>query len=89
MEQKNKPENPFLYPKQTPDGDKLQNGITLRDHCAGLAMQALVNAANTDGELRRVLKEECYKADMSKETYIAYNSYRIADAMLTERQRTK
>lgn len=75
MEENEKPENPYVY-AMCDEASFMQQGITLRDHFAGLAIQALLsnpvifNEANTD----------------TKQFY-AYKAYQFADAMLEQRQK--
>lgn len=72
MKKEKKPENPFVnaYGFGTDTYERSQEGITLRDHYAGLAMQALITHYGLEGT-QKTLTE---------------TSYELADAMLKERE---
>lgn len=59
------------FPKVTPDGDQLQNGLTKREYFAGLAMQGLL--ASYAG-IHTIPNPEI----------LAKKSVQFADALLTE-----
>ncbi len=71
-------ENPFVYPLNSGQNDEgmpnAYDGITLRDHYAGLALEGLVREYNRTDTPPFV-------------EMIAASSYRIADAMLKERMK--
>lgn len=48
------------------------SGLSVRDHFAGLAMQALMSTSDTNNSITRIL--------------VAQRAYEIADAMLEERK---
>ena len=54
----------------------LKSGMSLRDHFAGLAMQTTLDTARADD-----------RTGISFEDHIASISYKIADAMLKERDK--
>ena len=62
------------------DGSK-----SLRDHFAGLAMQARVNAIYINKKQLRYILDLCEDEDMSIGEVIAIDSYAIADEMLEAR----
>lgn len=66
------PENPYVnaYGFGTDTYERSQEGITLRDHYAGLAMQGLITHYGMEGT-HKVLSE---------------TSYSIADSMLKQRE---
>ena len=62
----------YAFPMAVPgDWDSYQNGMSLRDHFAGLALQGLI--ARSSG------------IRLADEDVLARGSYAIADAMLAER----
>lgn len=74
MEENKKPENPYVH-AMCDDNGFTQYGITLRDHFAGLAMQAMLS------------NKSMYDAitpngwdNLSNESYL------VADAMLKQRE---
>lgn len=74
-----KPNNPFAFSYATPQGNGIvkQNGMTLRDYFANSAMQSYLSSQyniGKDGEL------ECSDINICNE------AYRIADAMLKQRE---
>ena len=66
---------------------KLSHGMTLRDHFAGLAMQAELSSAGMDNEAAQALADAAERAGRDVESQIAWNAYAVADAMLKERAR--
>jgi hypothetical protein len=58
----------------------IHGGMTLRDHFAGLAMQAIIAAALTEGS-----KTE-YSLNNEMAAYVAQDAYHHADAMLKARE---
>lgn len=87
----NKPENPSIYPDpargsqqsySNQDSMALESGITLRDHFAGLAMQGLIP------DLLKKEREFLNKGILIQDV-ISRDAYRIADVMLTHREKTK
>lgn len=74
MSQKNTggPAFPFAFSEE----DRVSDGMTLRDHFAGLAMQAWVNGMiNTAAD-----------ANIDSPRTVADFAYQMADAMLKERK---
>ena len=73
-----KPSNPRAFPQEYQDGD-YQAGMTLRDYFAAKAMQGFI--ANT-------LAMQAISDNFPNEgdEYIAQESYRMADAMLKQRE---
>lgn len=83
----NKPENPKAFPNVDPNffGANDSHGMDLRDHYAGLAMQAMCA-----GEGARMVADRDGRYDETNwKEVVAMNSYEIADAMLTHREKTK
>jgi len=73
MEENKKPSNPFAFPLT--DGTSFANdGMTLRDYFANSAMQA------TD------LEAYATRFGLAYEKHVASDSYRLADAMLKQRE---
>lgn len=73
MEGENKkPKNPNAFPIEYQDGE-FQTGMTLRDYFANSAMQAFTNIWYEDAK--------------STPESIAKKSYKLADAMLKEREK--
>lgn len=62
-----------------------QQGMSLRDYFAALAMHAELNTAGALEEPAKALAEEAENAGRSIEAQIAFNAYTLADAMLKER----
>ena len=80
MENQEKPFDQSAYPI----GRQIQmceQGMTLRDHFAGLAMQAILSQPNI-GKLLRDL--ECKSIDDS-DKQISITAFRLADEMLKQR----
>lgn len=71
MKENKKPSNPDLHKGQV---NLLQDRTTLRDHFAGLAMQA------SD------LEAYAEKFGINYEKHVASDSYKLADAMLKQRE---
>lgn len=75
MKKNKKPENPNAFPYVMPGDEKkgwdadVHEGMSLRDHFAGLAMQALITHYGLEGT-KKTLTE---------------TSYELADTMLEER----
>ena len=61
-------------------------GMDLRDHFAGLAMQARVNAIYINKKQLSYILDICEDEDMSIEEVIAIDSYKIADEMMEARK---
>jgi hypothetical protein len=81
MKENKKPSNPFAYP--ITDGTTFVNdGITLRDHFAGLAMQGMVQ----DSALRELFANKGNVKDVSWMDIMAENAFFIADSMLKQRE---
>lgn len=70
------PKNPPAFPAQHVDLAPFERGMTLRDYFAANAMQAIM--INSDS--RSVSAGEV-------ESWIGSYAYRVADAMLAERQK--
>lgn len=60
-------------------------GMSLRDHYAGLAMQAQVTTDMVPGEACEALAEAAARAGQDPVYRLALNSYEIADAMIRAR----
>jgi hypothetical protein len=76
---KEKTENPGAFPS---DWD-IKSGMTLRDYFAAKAMQAILTHEN----IGLYLKESGAKTMEDGDRGISITSYRLADAMLKERQK--
>lgn len=74
MEENKKPSNPDLHKGQI---SLLQDRVTLRDHFAGLAMQAYISTYGNTASCANVLDGKDYISEMS---------YEIADSMLKQRE---
>jgi hypothetical protein len=59
--------------------------ISLRDHFAGLAMQAWVSAGAFNQAAEDMLKKAGIKGTETTEGFLAHTAYAMADAMLKER----
>lgn len=68
-----------------PTTDDCEHGMSLRDYFAAKAMHAELVTAGALPEPRDCLVAEAEKAGRPVERQIAYNAYRLADAMLSER----
>jgi len=79
-ENEKKTSNPQAFPMSTIDGFS-QDGMTLRDYFANSAMQAMT----TSPELMEVVSEKSIK-DATAFDAIARQSYKLADAMLKQRE---
>lgn len=93
MGENKKPENPQAYPMDySHEGYRMETGMTLRDHFAGLAMQSLI-LKTTERKLSIWSKVLIflgrdgwivdYELSQSK---ISNSAYDIADAMLKQRE---
>lgn len=60
-------------------------GMTLRDYFAAKAMHAEISTAGMEPEAAMALSEAADEAGQTIEQRIAFNAYRIADAMLQAR----
>lgn len=69
--------NPQAFP-----GPGAEAGMTLRDYFAGQALAGVCALPDADG-----LNKAATKAGMSVQGLIAVTVYRIADAMLAEREK--
>lgn len=73
-----KPSNPYAFPvTETKDTESLELGMTLRDYFANSSMQGIF--ANSK------LQESFAKLENPYE-FIAQESYKLADAMLKQRE---
>ncbi len=73
MKAEEKPSNPFAYP--VTDGTTFVNdGMTLRDHFAGLALSGIMASGHAIPNVQTQFNN------------IAEDSYRLADAMLKQRE---
>lgn len=93
------PENPQAFPRPCGHtgggagawsiGSDAQDGMTLRDYFAAKAMQAEIVTSCSDATPRSAsaLYEAARANGQTVEQRIAFNAYRIADAMLTEREK--
>ena len=82
------PAFPFPVPTFDTNGCKIghsteQPGMTLRDHFAGLAMQGMLAGISP---IERI---NLFSGHSGNEPYLAAASYRIADAMIAERENGK
>lgn len=86
-----KPENPQAFP--TP-GYATSNtafsgteGMTMRDYFAAKAMQAEMITTFSDAtpESAEAFVEGCTEHEHTPEQHLAFNAYKIADAMLKQR----
>jgi hypothetical protein len=68
-QEEQKPNNPYAFPVSDING-YITDGMTLRDHFAGLAMQGYLSTEHSG---------------YSSEEYHAEQSYKVADAMLKAR----
>jgi len=85
MKTEEKPSNPFAYP--VTDGTTFVNdGMTLRDHFAGLALNAVISNAQTMQEITKTWNymSKCTRIDF--EEAIAKLSFTYSDAMLKQRE---
>jgi hypothetical protein len=73
-----KPSNPSAFPLEYADGD-FQRGMSLRDYFAAKAMQGFIS-----NEL--VMQSIADNHPDEGDEYIAKECYRIADAMLKQRE---
>jgi len=62
-----------------------QEGMSLRDYFAAKAMHAELNTAGMNDEAATCLAEAAHDAKQTIEERIAFNAYKVADAMLAER----
>ena len=62
-----------------------QDGMSLRDHFAGLAMQAFAS----DPQMAIGVREAAEQAGISAPDMMARTAYGLADAMIAERNRTE
>ena len=71
--------------------NEIDEGISLRDHFAGLAMQAEMITTFSDAtpESAQSFQEAAVSLGHDMFQHLAFNSYRIADAMLAARKETK
>ena len=74
MNTEKKPSNPSAFPLEYEDGD-FQRGMTLRDYFANSAMQVVLTKCN-----------RLFTTDEEEFNGYAKASYRIADAMLKQRE---
>jgi len=88
MKTEKKPSNPSAYPNTTVNANGViiskNYGMTLRDHFAGLAMQAIISNSDTMRELTKAY-ERGKKTD-SFESCLADMSFGFSDAMLKQRE---
>jgi hypothetical protein len=75
-------EQKIAFPSASPDGRFWNEGMTLRDHFAGLAMQGMVQ----DSALRELFANKGNIKDVSWMDIMAKNAFFIADAMLKQRE---
>ena len=79
-----------VFPSQetyAPNGNVVQlgyEGMSLRDHFAGLAMQAFAS----DPQMAIGIREAAEDAGIEAPEMMARTAYRLADAMIYERNRT-
>lgn len=78
MENQNKPKNPNAFPIEYQNGE-FQAGMTLRDYFANSAMQGIMSSYHGSASLYIDIK--------NSSNNLAKESYRIADAMLKEREK--
>jgi hypothetical protein len=86
MEENKKPSNPPVHPT-TWDSSynsvmQTENGMTLRDNFAGLAMQGMIQ----DSALRELFANKGNIKDVSWMDIMAENAFFIADSMLKQRE---
>jgi hypothetical protein len=78
------PAFPFEYENE--NGVRFShNGMGLRDWFAGQLAAAEVSSAGANWEAAKALAEAAHEAGQTIEQRIAFNAYRIADAMLARR----
>ena len=63
------------FPKEVPDGDRLQNGLTKREYFAAMAMQGLLSGG--DGEYQKT-------TNTREPKYIALLAVDYADELLKQ-----
>lgn len=68
--------------------DPSPQGVSLRDHFAGLAMQATIQSL-TEFDLAMAIRDEAEEQEVDSKDIIADMAYRYADAMLTARERNE
>jgi len=82
----NKPENPSAFPEPFVNDPNLAisntPGMTLRDYFAAKAMQGFL----TNNNLGNVLEKSGAKTMEDADDCIAITAYRLADAMLKQRE---
>ena len=74
------------FPYVAPDAGHYSDGMSLQDHFAGLALQGLI-AANNSEYMARELRRAADKVKLTPENAIAKLAYIYADAMLKARQK--
>jgi hypothetical protein len=74
-----KPNNPHAFPMISAQGEYSQEGMTLRDYFANSAMQALLNS---DMHMSKLVSSDMDVNDK----ILANTAYRVADAMLKQRE---
>lgn len=72
-------------PKNVDEAKRLMSGMSLRDHFAGLAMQAQLITDGQPGEAADALLEDAAACGQDPVYRLALNSYDVADAMLRAR----
>lgn len=77
MEENKKPVNPFAFASVCES--HIQEGMTLRDYFAGLAMQGLLSSYHGAGDAYLTINNNADK--------IAKNVYKLADEMLKQREK--
>lgn len=86
------PENPPAFPPAvcvSASGDVYHgyDGMTLRDWFAGQLAAAEIASAGANEFAAEALAEAAVEAGQSIEQRIAFNAYRVADALIAERKR--
>lgn len=64
-----------------------QDGMSLRDYFAAKAMHAELNTAGAFEGPAQALADEAARTGRTIEQQIAFNAYKLADAMLAEREK--
>jgi len=85
MENK-KPENPSAFPFEETGYKIIHKGMTLRDHFAGLTMQAIISNSDTMREITKAWVRIDASERLDFESSIAKLSFEYSDAMLKQRE---
>jgi len=80
-----KEDNPPAFPLQAQGDHKHRSGMSLRDYFAGQALVAELSCATSE-RCVDALVTAAVAAGQTPEQRIAFNCYRMADAMLAARQ---